>query len=91
MDIEQFDLANLTAIDKIKLLAGMILDGNQWMMRGKWVDFGTIGRAITRPNRTASYMKNVCTGYLKITDYRKAEMEKYIKNIFQKLIYVLIL
>jgi chondroitin AC lyase len=37
--------------DRFAVLAGHILDGQQWMMRGKMFDYGAIGRQIARPNQ----------------------------------------
>jgi chondroitin AC lyase len=37
--------------DRFAVLAGHILDGQQWMMRGKAFDYGAIGRQIARPNQ----------------------------------------
>jgi chondroitin AC lyase len=60
-------------VEKIALLASLILDGSQWMTRGSVTDFGGEGREITRRGQTAHYLSTAARNMLQLSTGREAE------------------
>jgi len=61
--------------EKIALLAGLILDGSQWMTRGSASDFAAEGREITRRGQSAGYLAVAAGHMLKLPTGREPEFE----------------
>jgi chondroitin AC lyase len=59
--------------DKIELLAHLILDGTQWMVRGNATDFGGEGREITRKGQSTSHLVAAASYMLKLKTGREEE------------------
>ncbi len=59
--------------EKIDLLARLILDGTQWMTRGRATDFGAEGREITRKGQSASHLAAVAGYMLRLKTDREEE------------------
>lgn len=59
--------------EKIDLLTSLILDGTQWMTRGRATDFGAEGREITRKGQSASYLAAVAGYMLRLKTGREEE------------------
>ena len=59
--------------EKTDLLARLILDGHQWMMRGAMTDYGSRGREITRRGIDGVYMAGVAANMLKLPTGRDSE------------------
>ena len=58
---------------KIEVLAGLILDGTQWMTRGNATDFGAEGREITRKGQSTSHLVEATKHMLKLKTGREEE------------------
>ena len=68
---------------KMEILSGLILDGQQWCIRGQMLDAGATGRGISRPNAStagASY-GNICDRMVEIGVSRSAEFEAMAKHV----------
>jgi chondroitin AC lyase len=58
---------------KIEVLCNYILDGQCWMMRGRYPDYHPAGRQIVRKNQNVDSMYTVARNMLKISTGREAE------------------
>jgi len=65
----------------LQTLAGLILDGSQWMARGRVSDFGAEGRELTRPNQDASYLGRAAADMLEAADLRRAEFRDLVARV----------
>lgn len=64
----------------LELLENMLLEGNRWMSRGPFVDFGALGRNVTRPASSARYMAEVAATLLDADAERKEELRKLVRS-----------
>ncbi len=60
--------------EKIDLLTALVLDGHQWFTRGRWQDYGTIGREIARAGHNAGYLEAVTEHLLQVPTGREEEL-----------------
>ena len=59
--------------EKIELLAHLILDGTQWMVRGDGTDFGGEGREITRKGQSTRHLVGAANYMLQLKTGREQE------------------
>ena len=70
------------APEKIGVLSSYILDGQQWTVRGRALDYGTIGREISRPGagRTGTLIQ-ACRYMLKLKPPREKEFADLLDRL----------
>jgi chondroitin AC lyase len=61
--------------EKTDIILGLILDGCQWMTRGRYLDFAARGRGVTRKGGSAGYLVRAARAALELTDRRADELE----------------
>lgn len=68
---------------QIVAMAGLALDGDQWLVWGKTMDVLTIGREISRPNRSDGALSLVGTlnNLMSVDSTRKMEYQRFIAHI----------
>ncbi|MDQ8181008.1 polysaccharide lyase family 8 super-sandwich domain-containing protein [Pelagicoccus sp. SDUM812005] len=65
---------------KKELIRGMLLEGNRWMVRGTFADFGALGRSVSIENKDASYLVPVAQLWLEMDDSRSDELRRFIAS-----------
>ncbi|MFO7900820.1 MAG: polysaccharide lyase 8 family protein [Planctomycetota bacterium] len=67
---------------KLDILASYVLDGQQWMVRGRRYDWGVIGRQISRPHGNgAGGLARVCRHMMAAGAPRRDEFEAFLKRL----------
>lgn len=68
---------------KLHLVTGLVLDGQQWAIRGHALDPGVMGRSISRKSASTngSSFAAICDRLVASNDPRLAELENMAKNI----------
>lgn len=68
---------------KLEILSGLILDGQQWCIRGQMLDAGATGRGISRPNASTqgASLGTACDRMVEIGVPRSAEFEAMAKHV----------
>ncbi len=64
--------------EKIDLIARLILDGTQWMVRGDATDFGAEGREITRKGQSTRHLVSAANYMLKLKTGREDEFRALV-------------
>ncbi len=59
--------------EKVDILTRYILDGSQWMARGRTPEYGAKGREITRPGQRVDYLRAACRDMLRVDTGREQE------------------
>lgn len=67
--------------DQINLLSGLLLDGQQWMIRGQAWDFGVVGREIARPGKNAIPMAGAAEMLSGLCPERSAEAKQFAARL----------
>ncbi len=60
--------------EKTDIILGLILDGCQWMTRGRYLDFAARGRGVTRKGGSAGYLVRAARAALELTEKRADEL-----------------
>jgi chondroitin AC lyase len=63
--------------ERVAILAGHILDGQQWMMRGVAIDYGAIGRQIARPGQDGRPIVDVAQRLAQLPVARRQEFAAF--------------
>ncbi|MFW6107840.1 MAG: polysaccharide lyase 8 family protein [bacterium] len=67
---------------KLAILASYVLDGQQWMVRGRRYDWGVIGRQISRPHGNgARGLAGVCRNLIAAKAPREDELRAFLKRL----------
>ncbi|MDQ8187714.1 polysaccharide lyase family 8 super-sandwich domain-containing protein [Pelagicoccus sp. SDUM812002] len=66
--------------EKRELILGMLLDGNRWMARGTFADFGALGRMVSVEDKDSSYLAPVAKLWLEMGDGRERELERLVAS-----------
>ncbi|MDQ8197076.1 polysaccharide lyase family 8 super-sandwich domain-containing protein [Pelagicoccus enzymogenes] len=66
--------------EKRELVLGMLLDGNRWMVRGTFADFGALGRMVSVEDKDSGYLAPVAQLWLEMEDGRERELERLIAS-----------
>jgi len=68
--------------EKVAILEGYLLDGEQWMSRGQRMDYSACGREITRRGAArADGYRGACLDLAKLNPPRKAELETFAQRL----------
>ncbi|MDP6778434.1 MAG: polysaccharide lyase family 8 super-sandwich domain-containing protein [Candidatus Latescibacteria bacterium] len=59
--------------EKVDILTRYILDGSQWMARGRTPEYGAKGREITRAGQRVDYLRAACRHMLRVDTGREQE------------------
>lgn len=65
---------------KRELILGMLLEGNRWMVRGRFADFGALGRIVSVDGKDASYLAPVAQLWLEMDSGREVELERLVAS-----------
>lgn len=63
--------------ERLRLFENFLLDGQQWMVRGIFYDYGVIGRQIVRANQTAGGLQHVTDILAAEPGPRRAELANF--------------
>jgi chondroitin AC lyase len=63
--------------ERVAVLSGHILDGQQWMMRGAAIDYGTIGRQIARPGQDGRLIVECARSMAQLPLARREELAAF--------------
>jgi chondroitin AC lyase len=67
---------------KVGILASYVLDGQQWMVRGRRFDYGVIGRQISRPHGNgAAGLGRVCRRMREVAEDRAEEFDAFARRL----------
>ena len=61
--------------EKLEMIEHLILDGTQWMMRGKYIDYGAKGREISRKRTSAAGIRGAAERMASLGRPRTAEFK----------------
>jgi chondroitin AC lyase len=68
---------------KIRIISAHLLDGQQWMVRGRTFDYGAMGRAISRPfhQDRSNLLVVACRRMMEVDAERKTELAAFLDRI----------
>ncbi|HEX2951142.1 MAG TPA: polysaccharide lyase 8 family protein [Armatimonadota bacterium] len=66
---------------QLDLLSSYVLDGEQWMMRGRTFDYSAVGREITRPRKNGSGLATTCDYLAQVNPTRAGEFTAMAQRI----------
>jgi chondroitin AC lyase len=67
--------------EKASILADYILDGSQWMIRGRWWDFGVMGRELSRLGQTSAGMTKALERVASLAPQRAEEARAFASRL----------
>lgn len=67
--------------EKLAILQSYILDGQQWMLRGRQWDYGVEGRELVRPGKNASGMEAPVSALATLNGPRQAEFAEFAARL----------
>ncbi|MEW6749671.1 MAG: polysaccharide lyase family 8 super-sandwich domain-containing protein [Candidatus Latescibacterota bacterium] len=67
--------------EQICILSGYVLDGQQWMVRGRVFDYGCVGREICRRGKDARPLVAACRALVQAGVPRQAECEAFARRL----------
>lgn len=67
--------------ERLRLFENFVLDGQQWMIRGTFYDYGVIGRQIVRPNQNAGGLRRVADILSGEPGPRRQEMRAFAERL----------
>ncbi|MHB1034809.1 MAG: polysaccharide lyase 8 family protein [Pirellulales bacterium] len=67
-----------------RILESYLLDGQQWMIRGRVFDYGVTGRELTRPGKNAASLATAAERMARLGGPRAAEMAAFARRLSGK-------
>lgn len=67
--------------ERMDLLTSYVLDGQQWMVRGKHFDYGVVGREIARAGLSAAELAYACDYLIRLRSPRSKELAAFAQRL----------
>lgn len=67
--------------EKVQVLTHYVLDGQQWMTRGRIFDYSACGREIARPHLNAADLAEACDDLAALNPERRKELEAFAARL----------